>query len=265
MPIRITILGCGSSGGVPRVGGDWGACDPANPRNRRRRCSLLIESGEGAQTLAVLVDTSPDLREQLLDAEVRRLDAVIFTHEHADHTHGIDDLRPLVISGRARIDAWMDTPTANALKQRFGYIFATPPGSNYPPLLHERRLTAAEPATINGRDGMSLTVTPYRLFHGDIDALGLRIGGFAYAPDLNGIPAESEALFQGLDTLLIDALRIRPHPSHFSLEETLASIARFKPKRAVLTNMHTDLDYATLLETLPEGIVPAFDGMQLVL
>ena len=265
MPIRITILGCGSSGGVPRVGGDWGSCDPANPRNRRRRCSLLIESGEGAQALAVLVDTSPDLREQLLDAQLRRLDAVIFTHEHADHTHGIDDLRPLVISGRARIDAWMDEPTATAVKQRFGYIFATPPGSNYPPLLNERRLGVAQPATIDGREGTNLVVTPYRLAHGDIDALGLRIGGFAYAPDLNGIPPESEALFENLDVLLIDALRIRPHPSHFSLAETLAAIARFKPKRAVLTNMHTDLDYATLLETLPETVEPAFDGMQLIL
>jgi phosphoribosyl 1,2-cyclic phosphate phosphodiesterase len=263
MPLRITILGCGSSGGVPRVGGDWGSCDPKNPKNRRRRCSLLLETGEGEQALAVLIDTSPDLREQLLDADVRRLDAVVFTHEHADHTHGVDDLRPLVIARRGRLDAWMDEPTAAAVKRRFGYIFVTPPGSNYPPLLNERRLSVAEPATIQGRDGASLTLTPYRLAHGDIDALGLRIGGFAYAPDLNGIPAESEALFEGLDLLLIDALRIRPHPSHFSLEETLAAIARFKPKRAVLTNMHTDLEYATLLDTLPDTVTPAFDGMQL--
>ncbi|SED94008.1 phosphoribosyl 1,2-cyclic phosphate phosphodiesterase [Rhizobiales bacterium GAS191] len=265
MPLRITILGCGSSGGVPRVGGDWGACDPKNPKNRRRRCSLLLETGEAERTLAVLVDTSPDLRDQLLDADVRRLDAVIFTHEHADHTHGVDDLRPLVITRRARLDAWMDEPTASAVKRRFGYVFATPPGSTYPPLLTERRLTVAEPSTINGRDGTSLTLTPYRLPHGDIDALGLRIGAFAYAPDLNGIPPESEALFEDLDILLIDALRIRPHPSHFSLEETLAAIARFKPKRAVLTNLHTDLDYAKLVETLPADVTPAFDGMQLFL
>jgi phosphoribosyl 1,2-cyclic phosphate phosphodiesterase len=157
----------------------------------------------------------------------------------------------------------MDEATAAALKRRFGYIFVTPPGSTYPPLLTERRLGVAEPATIHGRDGASLTLTPYRLAHGDIDALGLRIGGFAYAPDLNGIPPESEALFEGLDLLLIDALRVRPHPSHFSLQETLAAIARFKPKRTVLTNMHTDLDYATLLDTLPDTVTPAFDGMQL--
>jgi phosphoribosyl 1,2-cyclic phosphate phosphodiesterase len=265
MQLRATILGCGSSGGVPRVGGDWGACDPTNPKNRRRRCSLLLETGEGDNSLAVLVDTSPDLREQLLDADVRRLDAVIFTHEHADHTHGVDDLRPLVIVGRARIDAWMDEPTAVALKRRFGYIFETPAGSFYPPLLNERRLASVGPTTIHGRNGSRLTLTPYRLAHGDIEALGLRIGRFAYAPDLNGIPRESEALFEDLDLLLIDALRHRPHPSHFSLEETLAAIARFRPKRAVLTNMHTDLDYETLVNTLPPNVVPAYDGMQLSL
>ncbi|MFI5012062.1 MAG: MBL fold metallo-hydrolase [Hyphomicrobiales bacterium] len=263
--MRVTILGCGSSGGVPRVGGDWGACDPKNPKNRRRRCSLLLETGEGERSLAVLVDTSPDLREQLLDADVRRLDAVVFTHEHADHTHGVDDLRPLVIAGRARLDAWMDEPTAVALKQRFGYVFETPPGSYYPPLLDERRLASAGPTTICGRNGARLTLTAYRLPHGDAEALGLRIGRFAYAPDLNGIPPESEALFEDLDILLIDALRLRPHPSHFSLEETLAAIARFKPQRAVLTNMHTDLDYATLAATLPPNITPAYDGMQLAL
>jgi len=263
MDLRVTVLGCGSSGGVPRVGGDWGACDPANPKNRRRRCSLLLETGEGENSIAVLVDTSPDLREQLLDAGVRRLDAVVFTHEHADHTHGVDDLRPLVIIARTRIDAWMDEATATAVKRRFGYIFETPAGSYYPPLLTERRLPVDRTTTIAGRNGAGLSLTPYRLTHGDIEALGLRIGGFAYAPDLSAIPKESEALFRDLDLLLIDALRHRPHPSHFSLDETLAAILRFRPKRAVLTNLHTDLDYATLARTLPAGVEPAFDGMRL--
>lgn len=263
MSLRVTILGCGSSGGVPRVGGDWGACDPTNPKNRRKRCSLLIESGEGDASITALIDTSPDLRQQLLDADVRRLDAVVFTHAHADHTHGIDDLRPLVIAGRARIDAWMDDTTAFALKRRFGYVFETPPGSFYPPLLNERRLPVAGPATIPGRNGSRLDITPYALTHGDIDALGLRVGNFAYAPDLNAIPHASEALFQDLDLMLIDALRYRSHPSHFSLEETLATIARFKPRRAVLTNMHTDLDYATLASSLPANVEPAYDGMRL--
>jgi phosphoribosyl 1,2-cyclic phosphate phosphodiesterase len=263
MQLRVTILGCGSSGGVPRVGGDWGACDPKNPKNRRKRCSLLVESGEGEGSVTVLVDTSPDLRQQLLDADVRRLDAVVFTHAHADHTHGIDDLRPLVISARARVDAWMDDTTAFALKRRFGYIFESPPGSFYPPLLNERRLPSTGAATIPGRNGASLEITPYRLTHGDIDALGLRIGRFAYAPDLNAVPRESEPLFEDLDLMLIDALRYRPHPSHFSLAETLGTIDRFQPRRAVLTNMHTDLDYATLAASLPANVEPAYDGMQL--
>ncbi|MBV9568493.1 MAG: MBL fold metallo-hydrolase [Hyphomicrobiales bacterium] len=262
MSLRVTILGCGSSGGVPRVGGDWGACDPGNPKNRRRRCSLLLESGEGEAAMTVLVDTSPDLREQLLDAKVRRLDAIVFTHAHADHTHGVDDLRPLVIAGRARLDAWMDEMTAVALKRRFGYVFETPAGSHYPPLLNERRLARDAPTTICGRADR-MTLRPYRLPHGDIEALGLRIGNFAYAPDLNGIPNASEPMFEDLDTLLIDALRYRPHPSHFSLDETLAAIERFRPRRAVLTNMHTDLDYGTLLKSLPPNVAPAFDGMQL--
>jgi phosphoribosyl 1,2-cyclic phosphate phosphodiesterase len=264
MSLRVTILGSGSSGGVPRVGGEWGACDPAEPKNRRRRCSILLESGRDAEPTKVLVDTSPDLRQQLLDAKVRRLDAIVFTHDHADHTHGIDDIRPLVIANRRRIDAWMDEPTAQGIKARFGYIFETPPGSDYPPLLVERRLTHGAPAAVAARDGTpAITVVPYRLTHGTGEALGLRIGGFAYAPDLNGIPPASEPLFEGLDLLVIDALRLRPHPSHFSLDETLAAIARFKPRRAVLTNMHTDLDYRTLLATLPAGVVPAFDGMML--
>jgi phosphoribosyl 1,2-cyclic phosphate phosphodiesterase len=263
--LRVTILGCGSSGGVPRVGGDWGKCDPKNPKNRRRRCSLLLETGEGEAAMTVLVDTSPDLREQLLDAKVRRLDAIVFTHPHADHTHGVDDLRPLVIAGRARLDAFMDEATAIALKRRFGYIFETPPGSQYPPLLNERHFAKDGPTTILGRAGSRLTLMPYRLPHGDIEALGLRLGDFAYAPDLNAIPRPAEPMFERLDTLLIDALRYRPHPSHFSLDETLAAIERFKPRRAVLTNMHTDLDYETLVNTLPPNVVPAYDGMQLSL
>jgi phosphoribosyl 1,2-cyclic phosphate phosphodiesterase len=262
--LRVIILGCGSSGGVPRVGGDWGACDPENPRNRRRRCSLLLETGEDDKTTTVLVDTSPDLRDQLLEAQVRRLDAVVFTHEHADHSHGVDDLRPLVIRARARIDAWMDEPTSALLRQRFGYIFETPPGSDYPPLLIEHRLAHAVPTVIPGRNGTQLTIVPFRLAHGTGDALGLRIGGFAYAPDLSTIPEESEQLFEGLDTLVIDALRYRRHPSHFSVEESLAAIARFRPRRAVLTNLHTDLDYAALAAVLPAGVEPAYDGMRLL-
>ena len=263
MNLRFTILGCGSSGGVPRVGSGWGACDPANPKNRRRRCSLLVERLGREGTTAVLVDASPDLREQLLDADVRRLDALLFTHEHADHTHGIDDLRPLAIAMRRRVPVYMDRVTGEMLTTRFGYCFKTPPGSQYPPILEARAMAADHPLAVEGRGGI-VEAVPFRLAHGDIDALGLRIGDLAYAPDVSRIPEESMRYFQGLDTLIIDALRYTPHPSHFSVSETLALIERVKPRRAILTNLHTDLDYGRLKSELPDHIEPAFDGLAVV-
>jgi phosphoribosyl 1,2-cyclic phosphate phosphodiesterase len=263
MSHRVVILGCGSSGGVPRVGGDWGSCDPANPRNRRRRCSILVERvGDDGGRTSVLVDASPDLREQLLDAQTSRLDAVLVTHSHADHTHGIDDVRPLVIKMKRRIDLHMDEPTAQALRARFGYVFETPPGSQYPPLLVDRRLTPGAPARVEGPGG-ELEAIPFRLNHGDMDALGFRFGDMAYTPDVIGVPPESEGFLEGLDLWIIDALRYTRHPSHFSLSEALDWIARMKPRRAVLTNLHTDLDYERLRSELPPGVTPAYDGMEL--
>jgi phosphoribosyl 1,2-cyclic phosphate phosphodiesterase len=256
----ITILGCGSSGGVPRPGMGWGACDPAEPRNRRRRCSILIrQKGEDGVTQA-LVDTSPDLREQLIDADVRHLDGIVFTHDHADHTHGIDDVRPLVIHMRKRIDAFMDEATAAGLVGRFGYIFRTPEGSSYPPILSERRIEAGAAFGIDGAGGV-LPIKPFRLVHGEIDALGLRIGDVAYTPDLSSVPEAALDDLGDLDVWIIDALRITPHPSHFSLREALEWIERMKPHRAVLTNLHTDLDYRTLERDLPPNVRPAYDGM----
>lgn len=257
---RVTILGCGSSGGVPRVGSGWGACDPDDPRNRRRRCSILIEREGAGGTTRVLVDTSPDLREQLLDANVRALDAVVLTHEHADHTHGIDDLRALAIHMRRRIDLYQDRHTADMMMARFGYCFATPAGSSYPPVVRDHRIAPGVDVGIEG-DGGPVTLTPIRLVHGDIEALGLRFGGIAYSPDVSAIPAESIGYFSDLRLWIIDALRIAPHPTHFHLEAALDWIARMKPQRAILTNLHSDLDYATLAARLPEGIVPAFDGL----
>jgi phosphoribosyl 1,2-cyclic phosphate phosphodiesterase len=261
--LRVTILGCGSSGGVPRVGQGWGACDPANSRNRRRRCSLLVEerAASGAATV-VLVDTSPDLRQQLLDAEVGRLDGILITHSHADHTHGIDDVRPLIIAMRRRIDVHMDAATSAIVRTSFAYIFESPPGSIYPPLLNERRLTPGIRCRIDGPGGV-LEALPFRLEHGEIDALGFRFGNVAYTPDLSAIPAESLDAVRGLDLWIIDALRYRRHPSHLSLAEALAMVAQFKPQRAILTNLHTDLDYGRLCAELPDTIVPAFDGLQL--
>ncbi len=260
MNLRLTILGCGSSGGVPRVAVGWGACDPSNPKNRRRRCSVLLER-QGAQgTTTVLVDTTPDLRDQLIGADVRRLDGVIYTHEHADHTHGIDDLRPLAIVMRRRVPVYMDEATGTILHTRFGYCFRTPPGSQYPPILEARPMTAGQPLTIDGPGG-AIEALPFRMVHGDIDALGLRIGDVVYAPDVSHIPDESLRYFEGLDTLIIDALRYTPHPSHLSLSEALALIERVRPRRAVLTNLHTDLDYETLRSEIPDGVDPAFDGL----
>ena len=261
MSVALTILGCGSSGGVPRVAQGWGDCDPRNPRNSRRRCSVLLEnSGADGKTL-VLVDTSPDLRRQLIDAEVAHLDGVLMTHPHADHTHGIDDLRPLAIAMHKRIEMHMDAATSASVRVKFSYVFESPAGSSYPPILRERRLVAGEPCVILGAGG-PIEAVPFELEHGDISALGFRIGALAYTPDLNGIPDTSLKFLEGLDVWIIDALRYARHPSHLSLDEALAWIERMRPRRAILTNLHTDLDYETLRRRLPETIVPAYDGMQ---
>lgn len=262
MPLVATILGCGSSAGVPRVAQGWGACDPSNPKNRRRRCSLLVQRMEGGGATSVIVDTSPDLREQLIDAEIARVDGVLFTHDHADHTHGIDDLRPLFIHHRRRVDVYADAPTSSVLRSRFGYCFSSPEGSEYPPILTEHRITAGHPLSIGGEGG-PITVLPFQQAHGDGTSLGFRFGSLAYSCDVSGIPDQSLELLRDLDVWIVDALRYRPHPSHFSLEESLAWIERIRPRRAILTNLHTDLDYATLRRGLPEGVEPAFDGMKI--
>ena len=260
MSLSLTILGCGSSGGVPRVAQGWGACDPANPRNRRRRCAALVsrEAPQG-RTLA-LVDTGPDLRAQLIEAGVTHLDGVLISHEHADHTHGIDDLRPLAIATHKRVDVHMDEATSRVMHHRFGYIFESPPGSSYPPIVNEKRLRAGETCVVDGQGGR-IETTPFDLEHGDIMALGFRFGALAYTPDLNGIPDGSRRFLDDLEVWVIDALRYARHPSHFSLDEALAWIETVKPRRAVLTNLHTDLDYETLRRRLPAGVVPAYDGM----
>jgi phosphoribosyl 1,2-cyclic phosphate phosphodiesterase len=263
MSLTVTILGCASSGGVPRPGLGWGACDPTNPKNRRRRCSLLVERGTGKRT-RVLVDTSPDLREQLLDAEVDWLDGICFTHEHADHTHGIDDLRALFIHGRRRLDAYVDEITSRVLSERFGYCFVTPPGSAYPPILNEHRVTPGHPVVISGEGG-PIAVMPFLQDHGDIPSLGYRFGPVAYSSDLIDLPAASIPLLADLDLWIVDALRYRPHPTHFSVEQALGWIARIKPKRAILTNMHADLDYAELAARLPAHVEPAYDGLVVTL
>lgn len=262
--LEFTILGCGSSGGVPRCDGEWGACDPADPRNRRRRCALLVRRHGPAGTTTVLVDTGPDLREQLISAGVRALDGVLYTHAHADHLHGIDDLRGLVLRNRRRMAVYMDAVTSARAREGFGYCFAAPPGSNYPPILDEHRIHAGEPVVIGGAGG-PITVTPFRQHHGEIDALGFRFGDVAYSSDINGLPQESVALLEALDVWIVDALRDAPHGSHFSVADALGWIDRLKPRRAVLTNLHFDLDFRTLAGRLPPGVEPAYDGMVIAL
>lgn len=264
MTYTFTILGCGSSGGVPRVGQGWGDCDPANPKNRRRRCSLLVER-EGAEgRTTVLIDTSPDLREQLLGANVGALDAVLYSHDHADHTHGIDDLRPLALTQRKRLDVYTDERTSALLHERFGYCFETPLGSDYPPILREHRLHEGRELTISGKGG-EISALPFPMQHGSTTALGFRIGGTAYSCDVNDLPPASLPALEGLDLWIVDALRYRPHPSHFSVDDALAWIERMKPRRAVLTNLHNDLDYEALRTRLPANVEPAYDGMKIMM
>ena len=264
MSLTVTILGCGSSGGVPRVGNDWGACDATNPKNRRRRCSILLERMAEDKSTIALVDTSPDLREQLLDANVRQLDGILMTHSHADHVHGIDDVRPLVIKMKRRIEIFMDEETSVAVRERFRYIFETPPGSQYPPLLDERRLVHGQACSIAGPAG-AIEALPFRLDHGDIDALGFRFGDTAYTPDLRAVPPESLDYLAGLDLWIIDALRYTSHPTHLTVEEALGLIRKMKPRRAVLTNLHTDLDFERLRRELPANVEPAYDGLRLTI
>ena len=260
MTLKFTILGCGSSGGVPRPALGWGDCDPSNPKNRRRRTSLLVERRDGSGITRVLVDTSPDLREQMLDAEADSLDAVLYTHEHADHTHGVDDLRAFYIKQRRPIDVYLDDYTSKSMHARFDYCFRAPPGSEYPPIVSEHRLTAGEPVTVAGKGG-PLTALPILQQHGDIASFGFRFGNLAYSCDLSGMPDESAAALTGLDVWIVDALRYRPHPSHFSVDDALQWIGRLKPRRAILTNLHADLDYEELYAKLPPNVEPAFDGM----
>jgi phosphoribosyl 1,2-cyclic phosphate phosphodiesterase len=264
MTFRFTILGCGSSMGVPRPALGWGACDPANPKNRRRRTSLLVERRGPNGITRVLVDTSPDLREQLLDANVDWLDGVLITHEHADHIHGIDDLRALFVRKRRRIDMYLTEAVSKLLRVRFDYCFEKPPGSDYPPMANDCRLTPGNPVTIEGEGG-PVTALPILQQHGDIASLGFRFGSFAYSCDLSGMPAESVAALAGLEVWVVDALRYAPHPSHLSVADALGWIDRLKPSRTILTNLHADLDYETLRTELPADVEPAYDGISVEL
>lgn len=246
--MRVTILGCGTSGGVPRIGDLWGVCDRGNPRNRRRRVSILVEAA-GAK---VLVDTSPDLREQCLDNGIERLDAVLYTHDHADHVHGIDDLRGFFLLQRRRIPVYASRASLNVLERRFDYVFK--PMLGYPAICDAHEIRG--PFRVG-----DLAVTPFEQGHGEVTSLGFRFGAIAYSTDLKSLPESSFATLDGVDVWIVDALRPEPHPTHAHLDLTLSWIERLKPRRAILTHMTADMDYDTLRRTLPPGVEPAYDGM----
>jgi phosphoribosyl 1,2-cyclic phosphate phosphodiesterase len=262
--IIATVLGCGSSGGVPRIGSQWGACDPKEPRNRRRRCSLLLTGttpGLPGRT-RVLIDTGCDLREQLLDANVKHLDAVLYSHQHADHTHGIDDLRVLAMAGRQRVNVFFSPEAEPRIMAAFGYCFTQPTTSPYPPILNAGRINAGQTLRVEGPGG-AMNIKIFAQVHGDIGSLGFRVGGLAYSCDVSDLPDPSVTALEGLDTWIVDALRYDYHPSHFALSDALDWIARIKPKKAYLTNMHIDLDYHTVGNETPDNVVPAHDGLEI--
>jgi phosphoribosyl 1,2-cyclic phosphate phosphodiesterase len=252
--MRLVMLGSGTSSGVPRIGvdgGDWGACDPANPRNRRRRVSVLVEH----EDVRLLVDTSPDLREQLLEADVGWLTAVLYTHDHADHCHGIDDLRALFHAAGVEIDCYMDRSTRASLRTRFSYVFQG--RSGYPATARAHLLDAEM------RFG-TMIVRPFRQAHGPVHSSGFRFeaGGqaIAYSTDVDGLPDESWPLLVGLDLWVVDALRRTPHPTHSHLAQTLDWISRARPSEAWLTHMDQSMDHDALLAELPAGVTPGYDG-----
>lgn len=258
--LRFTILGCGSSGGVPRIGGHWGECDPENPKNVRRRCSLLVERETDYGITRVLIDTTPDMRAQLVSSGAGTLDGVVYTHAHADHTHGIDDLRQVVFNIGRQLDVWADGDTQDSLLTRFSYAFVQPEGSPYPSILNMH--TIKGPVTISGEGG-DITLTPFKVEHGSIDALGFRIKNIAYLPDVSEIYDDVWPALEGLECWIVDALRRKPHPTHAHLAKALEWIDKVKPRTAVLTNMHIDLDYADVDAETPDHVSPAYDGMVL--
>ncbi|WP_455475396.1 MBL fold metallo-hydrolase [Bartonella sp. B17] len=258
---RFTILGCGPSAGVPRPNGDWGACDPNNSKNKRYRSSLLVERvhTSGKKTTLV-IDTGPDFRSQMIDGCVKHLDAALYTHFHADHIHGIDDLRSYALAQKCLIDIYADAPTIKYLNNAFGYCFQTPKNSLYSPILKAHLINEDSQFTIQGQGG-AITVSTHLQFHGAIHSLGFRIGNVAYCTDVNKFPEKTLIKLMNLDVLIIEALQFEPHTSHFSVDQALQWIKCLKPKQAILTHMDKSLDYNDLVRHIPTHVTPAYQGL----
>ncbi|NNG02829.1 MAG: MBL fold metallo-hydrolase [Inquilinus sp.] len=260
MTLRVTVLGCGGSLGVPMVGNNWGTCDPANPKNRRRRPAILVEgpgeegdgSGDGT---TLLIDTPTDLRAQLIDAGATRLDAVLYTHDHADHVHGMDDLRPM-IWGRGPLPAYADAATLDTLCRRFGYAVGNVEIDRglYKPILQVTPIDG--PFRAGGLD-----IVPIVQDHGYSESLGFRFGDFAYSTDVVTLSETAMEALAGIRVWIVDATREDPHPTHAHLDRALGWIERLKPERAYLTHMNHTMDYDRLMATLPPGVEPAYDGL----
>jgi phosphoribosyl 1,2-cyclic phosphate phosphodiesterase len=259
--MNVTVLGCGSSSGVPLIGCTCPVCASDNPKNKRTRVSIAVQSGD----TRVLVDTSPDLRAQCLREGITRVDALIFTHAHADHLHGVDDMRSFNYLRGTTIDTYASEETLRQIHERFGYVFLPPKPTTTQgdliwlrPCLTPITVKPYEPFKAGGID-----VLPFTQKHGGSATLGLRFGNFAYSTDVNGLPEESLAALEGVDTWIVDCLRYEPSPTHAHLEMTLEWIRRVKPRRAYLTHLNHGFDYDTLAQELPEGVFPAYDGLKL--
>lgn len=258
---RFTILGCGSSPGVPRPNGDWGACDPNNPKNKRYRSSLLVERIKpSGKTTTIVIDTGPDFRSQMIDARVSHLDATLYTHSHADHIHGIDDLRSYALAQKCLIDIYADRHTLEHLKNAFGYCFQTPKDSSYSPILKEHLINEDSRFIIQGEGG-AISVNTHLQHHGNIYSLGFRIGNVAYCTDVSKFPEKTLSKLIGLDVLIIEALQFKSHPSHFSVDQALQWIEYLKPKQAILTHMDRSLDYDAVVNYVPYYVKPAYQGL----
>jgi phosphoribosyl 1,2-cyclic phosphate phosphodiesterase len=261
---RFTILGCASSPGVPRITGDWGACDPSNPKNRRTRASILVEqfADDGALT-SVVIDTGPDFRSQMVAVGAQDLHGVVLTHAHADHLHGIDDIRSFVYKNQHRMPVWGDTLTMERVLEGFAYCFETPNGSSYPPIGRAKIIPDLEQVFEVEGPGGAIPFLPLWQEHGESHSLGFRIGDVAYCTDVSHFPDATIDKMGGLDVLVIDCLQYKRHPSHLSLEQAMDWIGRIQPKRAILTHMHIPLDYDTVCRETPDHVEPAYDGMRI--